>query len=138
MSKSAQFRTLCQLSSARRLYDIPRASCLVSSAGRCSVPSARACVPVRGVACLASGTACPAACDVQAVRVRWGHPGGIGPEARVGAVSPVSSDQNKKGAFIANTHPTFTNQNPSDCASLQIFRKKQKDPFRILDCGIIS
>lgn len=60
---------------------------------RCSVSSVRAAV------CPGSGTACPAACDVQSVRVRWGHPGGIGPEARVGAVSPVSSDQNKKGVF---------------------------------------
>nr|DAZ40157.1 MAG TPA: hypothetical protein [Caudoviricetes sp.] len=53
--------------------------------------------------------------------MRWGHPGGIGPEARVGAVSPVSSDQNKKGTFFANTHPTFTKRNPFDCANLQIF-----------------
>lgn len=74
----------------------------------------------------------------QSVRVRWGHPGGIGPEARVGVVSPVSSDQNKKGTFFANTHPTFTKRNPSDCANLQIFRKIQKDPFRSLDCAIIS
>lgn len=28
------------------------------------------------------------------------------------------------------THPTLTNQTPSDCASLQKFRKKQKDPLR--------
>nr|DAS23679.1 MAG TPA: hypothetical protein [Caudoviricetes sp.] len=52
--------------------------------------------------CLASGMACPAACDVQSVRVRWGcglHLGGMGPEARVGVVSPVFSDQNKKGVF---------------------------------------
>lgn len=67
---------------------------------------------------------------VQSVRVRWGHLGGIGPEARVGVVSPVSSDQNKKGTFFAKTHPTFTKRNPSDCASLQKFRKIQKDPLR--------
>lgn len=39
----------------------------------------------------------------------------------------------EKGAFgvsLANTYPIFTNQNPSDCASLQKFRKKQKDPLR--------
>nr|DAE49530.1 MAG TPA: hypothetical protein [Caudoviricetes sp.]DAH64499.1 MAG TPA: hypothetical protein [Caudoviricetes sp.] len=79
-----------------------------------------------------------AACRVPSFRVRWGHPWGIGPEARVGVVSPVSSDQNKKGAFIANTHPTFTNQNPSDCASLQIFRKIQKGPFPGLICAILD
>lgn len=93
--------------------------------------------------CLASGMACPAACDVQSVRVRWGcglHLGGMGPEARVGVVSPVSSDQNKKGVFgvpLTNTHPFFTNQNPSNCASLQKFQKIQKGPFRSLDCAII-
>lgn len=36
--------------------------------------SSAAAVPIasRGMVCLAFGTACPAACDVQAVRVRWG------------------------------------------------------------------
>nr|DAZ84428.1 MAG TPA: hypothetical protein [Caudoviricetes sp.] len=71
-------------------------------------------------------------------RVRWGHPGGIGPEARVGAVSPVSSDQNKKGTFFANTHPVFTKRNQSDCASLQIFRKIQKGPSPGLICAILD
>lgn len=33
--------------------------------------SVRACVSVRGVVCLASGTACATACDAQAVRVCW-------------------------------------------------------------------
>ena len=45
---------------------------LVSGADRCSMSSVRACVSVRVVVCLASGTACAAACAVQAVRVRWG------------------------------------------------------------------
>lgn len=78
---------------------------------------------------------------VQSARVRWGwgfHLGGMGPEARVGVVSPVSSDQNKKGAFFANTHPSFTKRHPSDCASLQIFRKIQKDPFPGLICAILD
>ena len=106
-----------------------------------SVSSIWACVSVRGLlraVWLASGTVCAAACAVQSVRVRWGHLRGMGPEARVGVVSPVSSDQNKKGTFFANTHPTFTNPNPSDCASLQKFQKIQKDPFRSLECAIIS
>ena len=98
--------------------------------------SGRVCLALRGLSC--SGTACAAACRVQTVRARWGHPGGIGPEARVGAVSLVSSDQNKKGTFFANTHPTFTKRNLSDCASLQIFRKIQKGPSRSLDCAIIN
>lgn len=47
----------------------------------------------------------------------------------------------EKGVFevrVANTHPTFTNQNPSDCASLQKFQKIQKDPFPCLICGILD
>jgi hypothetical protein len=108
-----------------------------------SVSNIWACVSVRGLlwaVWLASGTVCAAACAVQSVRVRWGHLRGMGPEDRVGAVSPVSSDQNKKGVFgvpLTNTHPFFTNQNPSNCASLQKFQKIQKGPFRSLDCAII-
>ena len=59
----------------------------VQRPGVCAVPC---------VVCPASGTACPAACAVQPFRVRWGHPGGIGPEARVGAVSPVTTEKIKK------------------------------------------
>ena len=79
----------------------------------------RACVPC--LAWSALHLAWFALLAVQPFRVRWGHPGEIGPEARVGAVSPVFSDQNKKGTFFANTHPAFTKRNPPDCASLQIF-----------------
>lgn len=96
------------------------------------------------VVCLASGTACPAACAVQSVRVRWGlglHLWGIWGEPGVGQVMPAIKFFKEKGVFgvpLANTHPTFTNQNPSNCAILQKFQKIQKDPFRSLDCGIIS
>ena len=48
---------------------------------------------------------------------------------------PVSLPTTEK---IKKTRPTFTNPNPSDCASLQKFQKIQKDPFRSLDCAIIS
>ena len=74
MFVSAQFRTHSTLSSTRRRYDLPGVACLVSSADRCSVSSVWACVSVRVLlwaVCLASGTACATACDVQAVRVRW-------------------------------------------------------------------
>lgn len=57
------------------------------------------------VVCVASGTVCAAACTVYPFRVCWGHPGGIGPEARVGAVSPVSSDQNKKALSLPTSTP---------------------------------
>ena len=59
-----------------------------------------------------------------------------------GGVVDTSRRKNSKKALLgihaANTHPTFTNQNSSDCASLQIFRKNKKTPSRSLDCGIIS
>lgn len=111
---------------------------LASNADRCSVSSVWACVSVRGLlwaVCLASGTVCAAACRVQSVRVRWGfglHRRGIWDEPGVGQVSPATTEKIKK------THPTFTNQNPPDCASLQKFQKIQKGPFRSLDCAIIS
>ena len=61
-----------------KLYTLPDAlsgaTCLASGADRCSVSSVWACVSVRVLlwaVCLASGTACATACDVQAVRVRW-------------------------------------------------------------------
>lgn len=59
----------------RRHPDLPGADCLVSGADRCSVASVRACVSARGLlwaVCLASGTACAAACPAQSVRVRRG------------------------------------------------------------------
>lgn len=124
--------------STLRLYDLPerglsgigcRPVQTVQRSGVCSLPC---------MVCSSSGTPCAVPYRAQSFRVRWGYPGGIGPEARVGVVSPVFSDQNKKGTFIANTHPTFTNRNPSDCASLQIFQKIKKDPSRSLDCAIIS
>lgn len=85
-----------------------------------------------------------AACDVQPVRVRWGlglHRRGIWGEPGGGVVDTSRRKNSKKafsGGCAANTHPTFTKRHPSDCAILQIFRKIQKDPFRSLDCGIIS
>ena len=48
---------------------------------------------------------------------------------------PVSLSTTEK---IKKTHPTFTKRHLSDCASLQKFPKIQKDPFRNLDCAIIS
>ena len=83
-----------------------------------------------------SGTACAAACAAQPFRVRWSGQGSP-PAGHIAAalprpVSPVTTEKIKK------THPTFTKRNPSDCASRQKFQKIQKDPFRSLDCGIIS
>ena len=132
-----------------RRYDLPRAVCLVSSADRCSVSSVRACV-VPCVVCpgtcpalvlarpallpvLFSRSGCAGGCGLHR-RGIWGEPG-------VGQVMPAIKFFKEKGVFgvfLSNTHPTFTNQNPSDCASLQKFRKTQKGPSRSLDCAIIS
>ena len=113
-----------------------------------STPSSSAAVPIyparpvwhqvqTGAACPASGRVCRcavscvvclasgAACAVQSVRVRWGlgsPPAGYTAAAQPRPVSLPTTEKIKK------THPTFTNQNPSDCASLQKFRKIQKDP----------
>lgn len=95
--------------------------------------------------CVASGTACAASCDVQAFRVRWGlwsPPAGYTGSAGGGAGHARDKIFQRKrrfsGVALQTTNPTFTNPNPSDCASLQKFRKIQKDPFRSLNCGIIS
>lgn len=129
-------------------HDLPGAACLVSSADRCSVCSVRACVLVRGLSwavCLASGTACAAACRVQPVRVRWGW--GSPPEGYTrsagGGVGHARDKifQRKRrfsGVVSQTTHPILTKRNVCHCASLQKFQKIQKDPFRSLYCGIIS
>lgn len=91
---------------AGRIADSPAPAAVPIS--RCIVFSALGCVPCLAWSALVfarpgSGTACPAACVVQPVRVRWGwglHLGGMGPETRVEAVSPVSSDQNKKALSL--------------------------------------
>lgn len=122
-------------STPRTLPDRPRAACLVSSADRCSVPSVRACVSCLAWSALhlARSVLLPVMCR------RSGCAGVLGsPPAGYTAAAqprPVSLSATEK---IKKTHPTFTNQNPSDCAILQKFQKIQKDPFRSLDCGIIS
>lgn len=92
-----------------KLYTLPDALQVVQPCRRYDLP---------GVVCLASGTACAAACGVQTVRVRWGL--GSPPAGYTAAAQPrpVSLPNTEK---IKKTHPTFTNQNPSDCASLQKF-----------------
>lgn len=118
-----------------------------SSCAACPA-SGRLCLALRGLPWYlsrpGSGTACPAACAVQSVRMRWGlglHWRGIQGAPGVGQVMPAIKFFKEKGVFsvpLANTHPTFTKRNPSDCASLQKFQKIQKDPFWSLDCAIIS
>lgn len=78
---------------------------------------------------LVSGTDCTAVCAVQSFRVRWGHLGGMGPEAQVGVVSPVSSDQNKKGVSLANTTPPSQIQTHLIVQVSKNSEKYKKAPF---------
>ena len=128
----------------RVLPSSPAAACLVSGADRCSVSSVRACVP-----CLAWSALhlvwpvpLPVLCSPSGCAGGWGlHRRGIQEAPGVGWVDSLRRKNSKKAFFsvhLANPHPTFTNPNPSDCASLQKFQKIQKDPFRSLNCAIIS
>ena len=128
----------------RRRSDRPCVACLVSSADRCSASSVWAvvCPGTCPALVLARPVLLPVLCSPSGCAGDWGiHRRGIQGAPGVGW-SIVSVEKIKKRRFFgvraANTHPTFTNQNPSDCASLQKFQKIQKDPFRSLDCGIIS
>jgi hypothetical protein len=148
LSAFAQFRTHCPPSSvpppvrsARR--GLSGIEC--SPVQRVQRPGVCACArSAAGMVCLASGTACAAACSVQSPRVCWGcglHRRGMQGAPGVGWVMPAIKFFKEKGVFgvpLTNTHPSFTKRHPSDCASLQKFLKIQKDPFRSLDCAIIS
>lgn len=111
-----------------------------------------------GAACPASGRVCrslhglclhlarrallPVMCRPSGCAGGWGlHRRGIQGAPVVGWVMPAIKFFKEKGVFgvpLANTHPTFTNQNPSDCASLQKFRKIQKGPSSGLICAILD
>nr|DAV81830.1 MAG TPA: hypothetical protein [Caudoviricetes sp.] len=87
--------------------------------------------------CIVPCVVCLAACCVLLFRARWsgrGCTGGVYRERRGwGWVDSLRRKNSKKAFFgvrVANTHPTLTKRNLSDCASLQKFRKKQKDPLR--------
>lgn len=85
--------------------------------------------------CVVPCVVCPAACAVQSAWVRWSGQGSPAGHIAAAQPLPVSLSTTEK---IKKTHPTFTKRNLSDCASLQIFRKIQKDPSRSVDCAIIS
>lgn len=110
LSAFAQFRTRSTPSSVLHSLDLPGAACLVSSADRCSVFSALGCVPCLAWSALASGTAFPAACAVQSVRMRWGlgsPPAGYTAAAQPRPVSPVTTEKIKKAQKI--TPPPIVN-----------------------------
>lgn len=114
--------TACPPPPCRR-YDLPGAACLVSSVDRCSVSSVRACASVRGVVCLASGTACPAACSVQSIRVRWsgrGAPAGYTTTAQPRPVSLSTTEKIKKAQ--KTPHPLLSIS--------KISRKNKKTPTK--------
>lgn len=98
------------------------------------VPAAGTICPARrGLFCIWRGLSCCLYCAVRPGALGLGSP--LAGYIAAALPRPVSLSTSEK---IKKTHPTFTNQNPSDCASLQKFQKIQKDPFRSLDCGIIS
>lgn len=120
---------------------------LVSSADRCSVSSVRACVPVYGLPWYLSrpgfGTACPAACAVQSVRVRWGlglHLWGIWGEPGVGWVDSLRRKKSKK-AFLLKwwrfTTPSFLRKSPPPLLPIsKISHKNKKTPTKGL-CSVL-
>lgn len=145
LSAFAQFRTCCQPSSAMPLVRSARRGL---SGIECRpvqrVQRPGVCVGAwRGLPCIWARIALlPVVCSRSGCAgVQGGHRRGIWDEPVVGWSTPRVEKIKKRrffGVRVANTHPTFTKRNLSDCASLQIFRKIQKDPFRSLDCGIIS
>ena len=117
LSAFAQFRTHCPPSSAAA----------VPIAQRAQRPGVCVCA-WRGLPCCLYCAGRPGALGCWGLR-RRGIQGALG----VGQVMPAIKFFKEKGVFgvpLANTHPTFTKRNLSDCASLQKFRKIQKDPLR--------
>lgn len=102
-------------------------------------PAPRTLPDCPGVVCLASGTACPAACAVQSVRVRWelgsslaGYTVGAG----VGWVDSLRRKNSKKALFLP-THPLFSAQNAPHLLSIsKISRKNKKTPTKGL-CSVL-
>ena len=105
-----------------------------SRSARCSLLSVRACAPCLALPYLVfarpgSGTACPAACAVQSVRVRWGlgsPPAGYIAAAQPRPVSPVTTEKIKK----ASKNPQLDFQPP------KIFSKNKKTPTKGL-CSVL-
>nr|DAF16059.1 MAG TPA: hypothetical protein [Caudoviricetes sp.] len=101
-----------------------------------------------GAACPASGRvclyavscmACPAACAVQSVRVRWGWQGSpVGYTGRAGGgVVDTLRRKNSKKAFLFPTHPLFSAQNAPPLLSIsKIPRKNKKTPTKGL-CSVL-
>jgi hypothetical protein len=116
-----------------KLYTLPDALQVVQPCRRYDLP---------GVVCLASGTACAAACGVQTVRVRWGlgsPPAGYMGRAG-GWVVDTSRRKNSKKAFSSPTHPLFSAKNtPPHIVNLKNSAQKQKDPYKgSVFCAILA
>ena len=126
----AQFRTHSTPSSAHRRYDLLGVACLVSSADWCSVSSIRAFVSVRGAVCLAFGAACPDACAVQAVRVRWRVQGDTGGAYSRRPAPPGQSRHHRKNKKGSKNHP-----HPY-CQFQKFRRKNKKTPTKGL-CSVL-
>lgn len=127
LSDFARFRTRCPPSSAPHPV---RSSQRGLSGIECRpvqrVQHPGVCVGAwRGLPCIWHGLRCCLSCAVRPGALGLGSPpAGYTAAALPRPVSPVTTEKIKK------THPTLTKRNLSDCASLQKFRKKQKDPLR--------
>lgn len=144
LSDFAQFRTRSTPSSVQPPV---RSSQRVLSGIECRpvqrVQHPGVCLALRGLPCIWHGLRrCLCCAAVPGALVAGVSTGGVYGESRGWGGQSLDFRSQRKRQFlwvsVANTHPTFTKRNLSDCASLQKFQKIQKDPSRSLDCGIIS
>ena len=92
------------------------------------------------VVCLSSGAACPDACDVQSVRVRWGagvSTGGVYRKRRGWGGSIVSVEKFQKRRFSCLPTPSFLLKSPPPLLPIsKIPRKNKKTPTNGL-CSVL-
>lgn len=140
LSDFAQFRTHSAPSSTQPPSRSPRVACLVSGADRCSVSSVLACVSVRGVVCLASGTAALllVLCSRSGCAgVGCGlHRRGIQGEPEVGWSTPrVEKIQKRRFPYLPT--PSFLRKTPYPLFSIsKIPSKNKKTPTKGL-CSVL-
>lgn len=123
----------------RRRPDLPGVACLIPSADRCSVPSVRACVSVRGLL-WAWSVLLPVLCSPSGCAGGWGlHRRGIQRAPGVGQVMPAHSEANKKGVFRVYPPPLSCVKHPTPIVNSKNFAQKQKDPYKgSVFCAILA
>ena len=123
-------------------YDLPGAACLVSSAGRCIVPSVRVCVPCLAwsAPCIWRGLSCRLSCAVVPGALEWAgvHRRGILGEPGVGRSTP-RVEKIQKRHFPCLPPPLFCSKHPTPIANLKNSAQKQKDPYKgSVFCAILA